>query len=474
MPFGKKVQTVYRNDQTEAKRAQSKLRYEEALPWHLEDFDNKSIWVGNYEDALSGNYAALSHDPDGKFRIVPLEKWYKFIPKHSFKNFSLEEAEKRMGAKIKQENKWAAESLERRERAARDENHSRLAKQLFVGRTGSNKREGDEPNFKSEYGEVDDLDFEEDRFADDEETPFMDNVKDTEEKETETRIKLDQLQANTFALRDEKEADMQEEEERKAYEELKKVGKRVKKTIVKREKNYIYESDSGEDPYTESVCQFPYSSPDLYNVLTPSQSESEDTETELAKAEERKKEEAKNASDREKTKSSKNPSGASSHGTNTPSGRPSKHPPPPNSKPPSSLKRPGSPTISDASGNESSRKKHKKHNGLWSSTQTQPPSRPLSPNLALPSFSSAPVAGPKSSRSHAGSGSEGEAAGSGGEMSDGTKKRIKLKLGQPSRNGTPQISRAGSPSSSAPPPPPARTGTPGEPPPSFLPSFPTS
>lgn len=260
MPFGKKVQTVYRNDQTEAKRAQSKLRYEEALPWHLEDFDNKSTWVGSYEDALSGNYAALSHGEDGVFRVIPLEKWYKFNPKHNFKNLTLEEAEKKMGVKIKEESKWAAQSLERQERATRDQHHSRFAKQLFVGKTGSTKQEGGGWNFKSEYGEVDDLDFEEDRFADDEETPFMDNVKDAEEKETETRIKLDQLQANTFELRDEKEADRQEEEEQKVNAELKKFGKRVKKTIVKREKNYIYESDSGEDPYTESVRLPCYSS----------------------------------------------------------------------------------------------------------------------------------------------------------------------------------------------------------------------
>ena len=44
-------------------------------------------------------------------------------------------------------------------------------------------------------------------------------------------------------------------------------------------------------------------------------------------------------------------------------------------------------------------------------------------------------------------------------MSDGTKQRIKLKFksGQGSRNGTPQMSRAGSPAA-----PPARTETPGK------------
>lgn len=252
IPFGKKVQTVYRNDQNEAKKAQSRLRYEEALPWHLEDFDNKSIWVGNYEDGLSGHYAALSHGEDGVFRMIPLEKWYKFTPKNKFKSFTIDEAEKKMGAQVKQE-RWALDAQQRQEKAAKEERNKMIASGLFVGRTESKKPDGDEPNFKSEFGEVDDLDFEEDRFADDEETPFIENTKDTEEKETEARIKQDQLQANIFELRDEKEADEQEAGEQKLNEESKKFRKKVKKTIVKQEKNYIYDSDSNPDPYTESV-----------------------------------------------------------------------------------------------------------------------------------------------------------------------------------------------------------------------------
>ena len=118
-----------------------------------------------------------------------------------------------------------------------------------------------------------------------------------------------------------------------------------------------------------------------------------------------------NASDREKSKPSKISSGASSRGTNTPSGRPSKHHLPSVK----SLKRPGSPNMSEASGNESSRKKHK-INGLPSSQPVQPPSRPMSPSL-LPPSSSVPNAGTKRPRSNAGSGSEGEAAGSGGDVS---------------------------------------------------------
>ena len=255
IPFGKKVQTVYRNDQTEEQKARSKLKYEETLPWHLEDFDNKSIWVGSYEDALSGQYAALAHD-NGVFRIIPLEKWYKFNQKKNrIKTYSLEEAEKKMGVKTK-EAAWTKQTQERKLKDEKEERHQRIAKGLFVGKTESIDREDNVMSFKAEHGEVDDLDFEEDRFADDEETPYMEAVKDAEEKETETRIKLDQLQANAFDMRDEKEYEEQSEEERKANAQLKQFGKRVKKTIVKREKNYIYESDSGQDPYSESV-RFP-------------------------------------------------------------------------------------------------------------------------------------------------------------------------------------------------------------------------
>lgn len=177
----------------------------------------------------------------------------------------------------------------------------------------------------------------------------------------------------------------------------------------------------------------------------------------MLKEEERKKEAERkaNASDQEKAKKSKAPSEASTRGTNTPSGRFSKHPLPSASS--KSLKRPGSPNISEASGNESSRKKHRKFDGKVGSSQPiQPPSRPTSPNLLPPSSSAPDGARPAISRnpssfsrhprSNAGSGSEGEAAGSAAEMSDGTRRKQTLKLNMgSSKKGTPQGSRAGSP-----------------------------
>jgi len=157
---------------------------------------------------------------------------------------------------------------------------------------------------------------------------------------------------------------------------------------------------------------------------------------------------------------SKLPSGASSKGTNTPSGRP-KHSDP--LKKAKGIKRPGSPNLSESSGNESTRKKHKKkHHSSSAPTGTSTPipeSRQLSPvplsqpvlgqstrkssiikfhvnSTKLNDISSAP---PNPSPT-GGSMSDGEATG--GEMSDGgKKKKIKLRIGGASPGG----SRAGSP-----------------------------
>ena len=154
------------------------------------------------------------------------------------------------------------------------------------------------------------------------------------------------------------------------------------------------------------------------------------------------------------------PSGASSKGTNTPSGRP-KHSDP--LKKAKSLKRPGSPNLSESSGNESSRKKHKKKHASSQPTGTSTPtpgSRPMSPapsssqpapntnhrkssiiklTVAPSKLSEIQSAPPNPSPIHGTAMSDGEATG--GEMSDvSKKKKIKLRLG-----GTPAGSRAGSP-----------------------------
>ena len=250
--FKKKTQQVFRNDQTDEQKAESKLRYEEALPWHLEDFDNKNTWVGSYEAALSDTYAMLVHGQDGVFRMVPVEKWYKFTSKNQFKTLTIEEAEDRMGKKIK-EPRWFMDSQKASQERQDEQKNKKATSKLFLGKWEKGAQEGvTAPATKNEHADADDLDFEEDRFADDEENQLFEG-EDEETKLAEERIKRDQLQANIFDLKEEKEYEKAELLEKKEKDAEKKLGKGVKKALMKREKNYIYDSDSADNPYSEEV-----------------------------------------------------------------------------------------------------------------------------------------------------------------------------------------------------------------------------
>lgn len=148
---------------------------------------------------------------------------------------------------------------------------------------------------------------------------------------------------------------------------------------------------------------------------------SDDTETERQKEEQRKADEEK----------SKEKSGTSSKGTSTPSDRP-KH----IDALKKARKRPGSPNLSDASGTDTSRKKPKK--AAAQALTSQPASRPMSPAPGTKKPTK------KRARNGAGSGSDVDRAGSGGEMSDAASalpKKLKLNV----KKGTPSGSRAGSP-----------------------------
>lgn len=250
----KKIQQVYRaKDDPEAEKA-SKLRYEESMPWHLEDFDNKNIWVGNYESALSDIHVGLTVG-SSCFYMIPVEKWYKFTPKNQFTTLTIEEAESRMKAKVK-EPRWFMESrMANQVKREEDENKKRVNK-LFIGKWEDNP--GGRASItahKSEFADVDDLDFEEDRFADDEEPTILEGEAE-EARQAEDRIKRDQLKANVFDLKEEQEYDKEAEEEQKENELEKRLGKSVRKALMKREKNYIYDDDTDENPYSEGVGDF--------------------------------------------------------------------------------------------------------------------------------------------------------------------------------------------------------------------------
>ncbi|KAL4801746.1 hypothetical protein BDV18DRAFT_69462 [Aspergillus unguis] len=400
-----KTQQVSKTDMTPEEIAKTRIKYEEALPWHLEDFDNKNIWVGNYEAALSETHAVFKFEGTGKITMIPVEKWYRFSAKNQFKTLTIEEAEKFMAKKIK-DPRWF---MEKQQEQAQRQELEKFAKQrkVYAGKQATPAAEG---------LEADEMDFEEDRFADDEEHDDLFND-DEDAKAAEKRIKQDQLKANIFDLKDEKEYEEEELREKKEKEARRVLGKKVRKALQKREKNYDYSSGSDANPYTDEES-------------------SDETDDEKTKEEERKAEEEKNKKD----------SANSSKGNNTPSGRPKHTDPLKKVAVGVSRKRLGSPNASDASGTDTSRKKGKNRQSL-TQTSAQPGSRPMSPMA-----SSVPANKKRVRNTISGVGSASDvdgAAASAGEMSENGKSK-KLKLNPPSMTppgATPQRSRAGSPNS---------------------------
>lgn len=371
--FQKKTQQRSRRLDTPGEKKARLIRYEEALPWHLEDFENKQTWVGFYEGLLSETYVMLTTAYDANagdvVQMIPLERWYKFMPKSMVKSGpSVEQIEQAIIKKEMNNPSWLREREEKRRQQLQVEQDYKRAGTVKVKHTGG------EPGIKIEK-DPEDIDFNmEEDFADDEEgLNGLFEGEDTEVKEVAERVKREQLAASVFALRNEEEVYKEEERQKREEEKLREEGKLTRKLLWTRER-VAYDSD-------EEISE-------------------DDSEEERRKAKE---EEEKKKAEEEKNKeeAANAASGASTKGSNTPSGA---HKPVDINK----KKRPGSPNLSEASGNESSRKKQKKNKE-------------------------------KHGKSALNTGSD-------SEMTDAGKARHKLKLrvgGSPA--GTPSGSRAGSP-----------------------------
>jgi transcription initiation factor TFIIF subunit alpha len=411
--FQKKTNQIFRADDTPEAQKRAKLRYEEALPWHLEDFDNKQTWVGQYESELSEAHVTIApeSDPNGnvKFRMVPIEKWYKFTAKSNRKVIPTEEADKDSNVervpKFMRKIEQISIKLER-EKAMKEKGPGRM--RTRVGGAGDDDevpRAGEDGAPVKIEADADDIDFNLDEdFADDEEGLnglFEGDEADT--KAAEEKLRRDRLAARIFDLVDENKVLAQEEAENEAQQLEKPFEKSARKLLRKREKNFDYE-ESDSNPYTSSS-----------EDETDSEAERQ-KEKERKEEEEKKKAAEKSGEQNGKAKEGeKPPSGASTKGTTTPSG-------PPKPMDPNKKKRPGSPNLSEASGNESSRKKQKQKH-------LETSRKPSLVNMA------------SSINRGAGSGSE-------SEMPDGGKQKAKVFL----RTGTsptvtPGGSRAASPDS---------------------------
>ncbi|KAG9205007.1 hypothetical protein G6514_009466 [Epicoccum nigrum] len=339
--FQKKTEQKYRPDDTPEAKKRQLLRYEETLPWHLEDFENKQTWVGTYESELSETHVMLSQNSQGSIQMAPIERWYRFNVKGKVKVTS-DDTDKVM-FKIERVPGFLRnieQKAERREQEAHLlRTHNRMSTRVGGGADdeGRIRQTQDQEGFIKREADADDIDFNlEEDFADDEEgLNGLFEGDDAEVKEASEKLKRDQLKAQLWDRNDEKVLKEEEREEMEA-EMAKELEKGLRKTLVKRGKLYDYaESDDSDDPETDS-----------------------ETERQRAKEEEEKK-----AAEAKAAETGNAPSGVSSKGTNTPLGSSTPsgaHKPVDKLK---SKKRPNS-EMSEASGNESSRIKKKKKNKL--------------------------------------------------------------------------------------------------------------
>ena len=356
----KKVEDVWYDESNEAQREKRQVRYEETKLWHLDDYENKQQWRGSYTEALSESYVMFEVG-EGGFTMVPIERHYQFRPINKTKALTLEEAEKHMTKKVKPQ-RWFMGTQQGKAEAQAEAN--RIKKERIL----ANRRGGDDDvqikDEREEYqADRDDLDFEwNDEFQDDDEGMIFGD--DDEARDAEQRIREERREANLAGtgLKNE-EKDYDEEEEKKKEEERaeRKLEKSLRKQLIKKERKYEYDSDDSDNPYASS-------------------SETEDSDEERERLEKERKEKE----ERDKLQVNGDKSGASTKGTNTPTGRSEKRDPSrTNAMLGASLKRPGSPNLSEASGNESSRKKAKGVNGRATSLNLPNGARSLSRKFTL-------------------------------------------------------------------------------------------
>lgn len=398
----KALSTYYPKSTDEQKKASS-LRYEETLPWYLEDVDGKNVWAGSYVAALSEVNVALVISGGG-FRMIPLERYYRFNHKRPQNIRSLEEAEKEIAKRETGADRWSMQDQKRLE-----ERQQLADTRKFLGGGAKVKMESATSRAipKTERRDDNDLDLSGDEFQDDDENPGFD-ADDEDVKDAKERLRRDHLAASIF---DEvKEGEVEKEEKEEKLERLRDKGqnKKLRRNLTKYDRNLNYASDDSDsdNPFASS-------------------SESESDQDKDKEGEDGKKDEDKRAAEQK----DKLASGSNTKGNTTPSGRQKA---PDLTKKLKSLKRPADPNVSDSSGNESTRKLKKIK-------------KMLPGGAGVGSSANASRSGTPLPKRPGGAASDGEATAN--EGSDGGKPRPKkIKLKAPgTATGTPAGSRAGSP-----------------------------
>lgn len=242
-----KTKTVYHKEYTEEEKRRIQTNYEEKLPWHLEDFDSKHCFVGENQAPSAHRHVAFAYERidagNAKFRLVPVEKVYEFRPKRKVAQAqSLEEVEAAMKKRANMP-EWLERVEQKSMLKKKEQSIQQRAAQMYTGAVNNNK-------FAGRTGEGADLDFDDDElFADDEEGDIF-KVQDEDEEHAKKRIKEDQLKANYFEVKEEREFDEEEQEEQREEQARKANFRKIRRALEKHEHDYNHASDS---EYSDSV-----------------------------------------------------------------------------------------------------------------------------------------------------------------------------------------------------------------------------
>ncbi|KAG0640265.1 hypothetical protein HOY80DRAFT_1015524 [Tuber brumale] len=220
--FHKKTQQVFRSHD-----AEKRMRYEEFFPWFIEDFHNKNTWQGQLESSLSKGVFVMFLFEEGAFRMVAIEKWYKFPEKNKFRAMTSEEAELEMQKNVRPP-RWLMKRTKEKESQQMELEESASATKALFNRKGD-RLKGDADN--------DDLDFEDDR-------PPSCKARSRKARRSTLLDELftllgitnvEQLSANFFNAQDERDWEKEELVKKRLEKVRRKQGKKVKKALMNRE-----------------------------------------------------------------------------------------------------------------------------------------------------------------------------------------------------------------------------------------------
>ncbi|KAI7902644.1 uncharacterized protein BX663DRAFT_473038 [Cokeromyces recurvatus] len=239
MLFKKRTKQIYL-----AKEDTREIKEQEHRPWILEDYDGQNSFTGTYEGGQRSAYVFFVLTESG-FKVVPVDKWYKFQPKRNFKTLSLEEAEEQLKKQQKRENgRWMM--LKRESENSNSEADANPSRKFKIVDTGDNNRGGSDDEGGRQDSDMDDLDFD-DVFQDDEEGTGEHELEDEDVRDSKDRIKKE---IKDYSITGGQQDDVDEFEDNN---KLTSEGKQLRKLVRDLEKNRAYESDDDEDPYASSA-----------------------------------------------------------------------------------------------------------------------------------------------------------------------------------------------------------------------------